>query len=77
MYASAVSRHCHMLFQQTAFGNATGGFSMFSSAGYGEADVLFSDSTHHLQRVLGSYTTWLGPTYITALQAFECEGKRE
>ncbi|KAM4625284.1 otolith matrix protein 1 [Polymixia lowei] len=58
---------------QTAFGNATEGFSLFSSAGYGQSDVLFSDSTHHLLRVLGSYTSWLGPSYTTALQAFECE----
>ncbi|TMS21514.1 Otolith matrix protein 1 [Larimichthys crocea] len=27
-----------------------------------------------LQRVVGSYTSWLGPTYTTMLQAFECEG---
>ncbi|CAL8284201.1 unnamed protein product [Lota lota] len=59
---------------QNVFGNATEGFSLFSSVGYGEADVLFSDSTHHLLRVLGSYSSWLGPTYTTALQAFECEG---
>ena len=50
---------------------------MFSSAGYSESDLLFSDSTHHLLRVLGSYTSWLGPTYTTALQAFECEGKTD
>ncbi|XP_019132999.2 otolith matrix protein 1 isoform X1 [Larimichthys crocea] len=59
---------------QNAFGNATEGFSLFSSAGYGESDLLFSDGTHHLQRVVGSYTSWLGPTYTTMLQAFECEG---
>ncbi|KAF3701046.1 Otolith matrix protein 1 [Channa argus] len=58
---------------QNVFGNATEGFSLFSSAGYGESNLLFSDATHHLQRVLGSYTSWLGPTYTTMLQAFECE----
>ncbi|KAK5857634.1 hypothetical protein PBY51_010863 [Eleginops maclovinus] len=56
---------------QNAFGNATEGFRLFSSAGYGESNVLFDDDTHHLQRVLGSYTSWLGPTYTTMLQAFE------
>lgn len=60
---------------QNVFGNTTEGFSLFSSAGYGESDLLFSDATHHLQRVLSSYTSWLGPTYTTMLQAFECEGK--
>lgn len=60
---------------QNVFGNATEGFRLFSSVGYGASDVLFSDATHHLQRVLGSYTSWLGPTYTTLLQAFECEGK--
>ncbi|GLD53331.1 otolith matrix protein 1-like protein [Lates japonicus] len=59
---------------QNVFGNTTEGFSLFSSAGYGQSDLLFSDATHHLQRVLGSYTSWLGPTYTTMLQAFECEG---
>ncbi|XP_068574099.1 otolith matrix protein 1 [Cebidichthys violaceus] len=59
---------------QNAFGNSTEGFRLFSSAGYGESDLLFNDATHHLQRVLGSYTSWLGPTYTTMLQAFECEG---
>ncbi|XP_062325466.1 otolith matrix protein 1 [Osmerus eperlanus] len=59
---------------QDAFGNTTEGFNLFSSVGYGQSDVLFSDSTKHLLRVLGSYTSWLGPTYTTVLQAFECEG---
>ncbi|XP_037550703.1 otolith matrix protein 1 [Nematolebias whitei] len=59
---------------QNAFGNSTEGFSLFSSAGYGQSDLLFSDATYLLQRVLGSYTSWLGPTYTTMLQAFECEG---
>ncbi|KAK5886544.1 hypothetical protein CesoFtcFv8_017569 [Champsocephalus esox] len=59
---------------QNAFGNANEGFRLFSSAGYGKSNVLFDDDTHHLQRVLGSYTSWLGPTYTTVLQAFECEG---
>nr|XP_046269178.1 otolith matrix protein 1 isoform X2 [Scatophagus argus] len=59
---------------QSVFGNATGGFRLFSSTGYGASDLLFSDATHHLQRVLGSYTSWLGPSYTTMLQAFECEG---
>ncbi|KAJ3613750.1 hypothetical protein NHX12_019996 [Muraenolepis orangiensis] len=35
---------------QNVFGNATEGFRLFSSVGYGEPDVLFSDSTHHLLR---------------------------
>lgn len=65
----------HTLPLQNVFGNATAGFSLFSSAGYGASDLLFSDATHHLQRVLGGYASWLGPTYITMLQAFECEGK--
>ncbi|KAJ8003442.1 hypothetical protein DPEC_G00148370 [Dallia pectoralis] len=55
---------------QNAFGNTT----MFSSVGYAQSDLLFSDSTHHLLRVVGSYISWLGPTYTTVLQAFECEG---
>ncbi|XP_052354858.1 LOW QUALITY PROTEIN: otolith matrix protein 1 [Oncorhynchus keta] len=54
---------------QNVFGNTT----MFSSVGYTQSDLLFSDSTHHLLRVVGSYTSWLGPTYTTVLQAFECE----
>ena len=62
-------------YPQNAFGNTTVGFSLFSSAGYGASDLLFSDVTHHLQRVLGRYTSWLGPSYTTMLQAFECEGK--
>lgn len=60
---------------QNAFGNASEGFRLFRSAGYGASDLLFSDATRHLQRVLGSYTSWLGPSYTTMLQAFECEGK--
>ncbi|XP_062374850.1 otolith matrix protein 1 [Sardina pilchardus] len=60
---------------QNAFGNATQGFSLFSSAAYGAANVLFSDATQKLLRVVGSYTSWLGPSYTMALQAFECEGK--
>ncbi|XP_063076585.1 otolith matrix protein 1 [Engraulis encrasicolus] len=59
---------------QNAFGNATQGFSLFSSVGYGAANVLFSDSTVKLLRVVGGYTSWIGPTYTTMLQAFECEG---
>ncbi|KAI1882727.1 hypothetical protein AGOR_G00237920 [Albula goreensis] len=59
---------------QTAFGNATQGFSLFSSSAYGRKDVMFSDETKTLLRVMGSYTSWLGPSYTTMLQAFECEG---
>ncbi|KAM6973571.1 otolith matrix protein 1 [Aplochiton taeniatus] len=59
---------------QNAFGDASEGFSLFSSTGYGQSDLLFSDSTKQLLRVLGGYTSWLGPTYTTVLQAFECEG---
>ncbi|XP_036410786.1 otolith matrix protein 1 [Megalops cyprinoides] len=59
---------------QTAFGNATQGFSLFTSAAYGDTDVMFSDATQKLLRVVGSYTSWLGPSYTTVLQAFECEG---
>ena len=64
-------------FLQNVFGNASEGFSLFSSAGYSESDLLFSDATHYLQRVLGSCTSWLGPSYTTKLQAFECEGKSD
>ncbi|KAG5847288.1 hypothetical protein ANANG_G00124430 [Anguilla anguilla] len=59
---------------QTAFGNATQGFSLFSSAAYGDTDVMFNDATKKLLRVMGSYTSWLGPSYTSVLQAFECEG---
>ncbi|XP_051942729.1 otolith matrix protein 1 [Hippocampus zosterae] len=59
---------------QNVFANATDGFSMFSSSGYSDSDVMFSDSTRYLLRVLGGYTSWLGPSYTSALQAFECEG---
>ncbi|XP_061651548.1 otolith matrix protein 1 isoform X2 [Phyllopteryx taeniolatus] len=59
---------------QNVFGNSTDGLSMFSSAGYSDSDVLFTDSTHRLLRVLGGFTSWLGPSYTSALQAFECEG---
>ncbi|XP_077417309.1 otolith matrix protein 1 isoform X2 [Vanacampus margaritifer] len=59
---------------QNAFGNSTDGLSMFGSSGYSDSDVLFSDSAHHLLRVLGGFTSWLGPSYTSALQAFECEG---
>nr|XP_061824095.1 otolith matrix protein 1-like [Nerophis lumbriciformis] len=59
---------------QNVFGNATEGFSLFSSAGYADSNVLFSDSAHHLLRVLGGFTSWLGHSYTSALQAFECEG---
>lgn len=62
---------------QNMFGNATEGFRLFRSAGYGASNLLFSDATHQLQRVLGSYTSWLGRSYTTTLQAFECEGKKE
>lgn len=71
----SVSSHTHLCLLQTAFGNSTVGFRMFDSTGYGGTDLLFSDATHHLQRVLGSYTSWLGSTYTTMLQAFECEGE--
>lgn len=70
-----VITHTHLCLLQTAFGNSTVGFRMFDSTGYGGTDLLFSDATHHLQRVLGSYTSWLGSTYTTMLQAFECEGE--
>ncbi|XP_020774811.1 otolith matrix protein 1 [Boleophthalmus pectinirostris] len=59
---------------QNAFGNSTDSFHMYSSAAYGEPDLMFSDSTHHLQRIITSYTSWLGPSYTAVLQAFECEG---
>lgn len=59
---------------QNAFGNTTEGFSLFSSVNYGQPDVLFSDSTKKLLRVMGTYTSWLGPSYTTILRAFECEG---
>ncbi|XP_057715036.1 otolith matrix protein 1 isoform X1 [Corythoichthys intestinalis] len=59
---------------QNVFGNATDGLSMFSSAGYADSDVLFSDSARRLLRVTGDFTSWLGPSYTSALQAFECEG---
>uniref|UniRef100_A0A674DG96 Otolith matrix protein n=1 Tax=Salmo trutta TaxID=8032 RepID=A0A674DG96_SALTR len=48
--------------------NVFGNITMFSSVGYAQSDLLFSDSTHHLLRVVGSYTSWLGPTYTTVLQ---------
>ncbi|KAG9343550.1 hypothetical protein JZ751_013716 [Albula glossodonta] len=63
--------------KRTAFGNATQGFSLFSSAAYGRKDVMFSDETKTLLRVMGSYTSWLGPSYTTMLQAFECEEEYE
>lgn len=44
---------------------------------YGQPDVLFSDSTKKLLRVMGTYTSWLGHTYTTILKAFECEGTVE
>ncbi|XP_061157726.1 otolith matrix protein 1 [Syngnathus typhle] len=59
---------------QNAFGNSSAGLSMFSSSGYSHSDVLFTDSTRLLLRVLGGFTSWLGPSYTSALQAFECEG---
>uniref|UniRef100_A0A3Q2Y5D3 Otolith matrix protein n=1 Tax=Hippocampus comes TaxID=109280 RepID=A0A3Q2Y5D3_HIPCM len=60
---------------ENVFANATDGFSMFSSSGYSDSDVMFSDSTRCLLRVLGGFTSWLGPSYTSALQAFECEGQ--
>lgn len=36
---------------------------------------MFSDSTLKLMRVMGTYQSWLGHSYTTMLQAFECEGK--
>lgn len=62
-------------FLQNTFTNATQGFSLFSSMGYGQPDVMFSDSTVKLMRVMGTYRSWLGHSYTTMLQAFECEGK--
>ncbi|MCI4377888.1 otolith matrix protein 1 [Pangasianodon hypophthalmus] len=59
---------------QNAFANATQGFSLFSSVAYGQPDVMFSDSTLKLMRVMGTYQSWLGHSYTTMLQAFECEG---
>lgn len=35
---------------------------------------MFSDSTLKLMRVMGTYQSWLGHSYTTMLQAFECEG---
>ncbi|XP_061700961.1 otolith matrix protein 1 isoform X2 [Syngnathoides biaculeatus] len=59
---------------QNAFGNSTAGFSLFSSSGYSDSDVLFTDSTRRLLRVVGGFASWLGPSYTSALRAFECEG---
>lgn len=72
-YARHFSSMCPIL--QNAFANATQGFSLFSSMGYGQPDVMFSDSTLKLMRVMGTYQSWLGHSYTTMLQAFECEGK--
>ncbi|GAA6101223.1 otolith matrix protein 1 [Tachysurus ichikawai] len=58
---------------QNVFANATQGFSLFSSVKYGQPDVMFSDSTLKLMRVMGTYQSWLGHSYTTMLQAFECE----
>ncbi|XP_029105994.1 otolith matrix protein 1 [Scleropages formosus] len=60
---------------EMAFGNTTQGFSLFSSLTYGGHDLMFSDATQKLLRVLGGYRSWLGPSYTTVLQAFECEGE--
>uniref|UniRef100_A0A674DGC5 Otolith matrix protein n=1 Tax=Salmo trutta TaxID=8032 RepID=A0A674DGC5_SALTR len=51
--------------EDNTWNNVFGNITMFSSVGYAQSDLLFSDSTHHLLRVVGSYTSWLGPTYTT------------
>ncbi|MBN3278541.1 OTOMP protein, partial [Polyodon spathula] len=60
---------------QRMFGNATQGFSLFDSSPYGGKDLMFTDGTRKLLKVVGSYSSWLGPSYTKVLQAFECEGK--
>ncbi|XP_041127123.1 otolith matrix protein 1-like [Polyodon spathula] len=59
---------------QRMFGNATQGFSLFESSSYGGKDLMFTDGTRKLLKVVGSYSSWLGPSYTKVLQAFECEG---
>ncbi|XP_048861011.1 otolith matrix protein 1 [Brienomyrus brachyistius] len=59
---------------QTAFASSPQGFSLFSSSAYGGRDLMFSDSTRRLLRVPGGFRSWLGHSYTTVLQAFECEG---
>ncbi|RXN00013.1 Otolith matrix protein 1 [Acipenser ruthenus] len=60
---------------QRMFGNAMQGFSLFDSSPYGGKDLMFTDGTRKLLKVVGSYSSWLGPSYTKVLQAFECEGK--
>ncbi|XP_033895625.3 otolith matrix protein 1-like [Acipenser ruthenus] len=59
---------------QRMFGSATQGFSLFDSSPYGGKDLMFTDGTRKLLKVVGSYSSWLGPSYTKVLQAFECEG---
>ncbi|MBN3298491.1 OTOMP protein, partial [Amia calva] len=60
---------------QRLFGNVTQGFSLFDSSVYGDTDLMFTDGTQKLLKVVGSYMSWLGPSYTRVLQAFDCEGK--
>ncbi|XP_015216849.2 otolith matrix protein 1 [Lepisosteus oculatus] len=59
---------------QRMFGNVTQGFSLFDSSAYGETDLMFTDGTRKLLKVVGSYFSWLGSSYTRVLQAFDCEG---
>ncbi|KAK1168651.1 otolith matrix protein 1-like [Acipenser oxyrinchus oxyrinchus] len=59
---------------QKRFGDNAGGFQMFKSSDYGDKDLLFNDATTRLVAVQQSYSSWLGQSFLTALQAFDCEG---
>ncbi|XP_051778044.1 otolith matrix protein 1 [Erpetoichthys calabaricus] len=59
---------------QRMFSNTTEGFSLFAPSPYEGKDLMFSDNTQKLLKIMGNYQSWLGPSYLTVNRAFDCEG---
>uniref|UniRef100_A0AAY4C0W3 Serotransferrin n=1 Tax=Denticeps clupeoides TaxID=299321 RepID=A0AAY4C0W3_9TELE len=60
---------------QKYYGKGAGSeFDMFGSSRYGGADLIFKDSTLSIIGVAEkkTYEQWLGPQYVDALKAMEC-----
>lgn len=67
-------------FTQERFNDDEGsGFKMFDSAGYLDNEgntaknLLFKDSTVQLRNITETYNTFLGDSYLNALETIKCE----